>query len=169
MADSPKPRGSPAPAFDERHDVEQLHEKTPAYGVVTVPLLKRKLDEQKEETFAALVKSRFVTLLLMGGFSVATMSGVAYAYGKLIDNAKDAGTEAAKTTIAPVEAQAKGTEARTTVLEAQHVAELAETNGRFERIERDQNRAEKKIDKLLERLDVPNSSPAPTLPKDGGR
>ncbi len=40
--------------------------KTPAYGVVTVPLMQRKLTEVREESFAAMLKSRVVTLVLSG-------------------------------------------------------------------------------------------------------
>lgn len=166
MAD--KPRDSPK--LDVPDDgVEQLHEKTPAYGVVTVPLMQRKLTEAREESFAAMLKSRVVTLVLSGSISLAGVGGAAYAYGKLNDNAKDAGAEGAKVAIAPVEAMAKGTEARTDRLEHQRDADRAEFEQRFIRLETQGNRQEKKMDALLDRLDVPNPAPAPPPSKDGGR
>lgn len=149
--------------------VEQLHEKTPAHGVVTVPLMQRKLTEVREESFAAALKGRFVTLLLSGGISAAGLGGVAYAYDHLNTNAKDAGIEGANLAIAPVVEKAKGTEARTTVLEQQRAADRAEFDARFVRLEHQGDRQETKMDALLQRLDVPNPAPAPPPTKDGGR
>lgn len=159
----------PSPRLDVPDDeIDQHYEKTPAGGVWTAPVVQRKIEEAKEETLVQVVRSRLVTLALTGGFSIATMSGVAFAYGKLVDTAKDAGAEAAKAAIAPAEAQGKGTEARVTVVEQQRAADRSEFNARFERLEAGQNRSERKLDKLLDRLDVPNPTPAPPPAKDGG-
>src|SRR5690606_22258380 len=66
---------------------------------------------------------------------------------------------------AQTDAGVKVHEARIGTLEQQRAADRTENNARFERLEASQSRAEKQLDALLDRLNVPNPAPAP---KDGG-
>lgn len=139
---------------------------TPAHGIATPPYVERKVAEAQAITFAALVKTRIATMLLAGGLSGITLAGVAYAYEKLETKATLAGTAGAQLVTTAIDAGLKGVEARTTVLEQQRQADRAETNTRLQRVEDGQLRTDRKLDALLDRLDVKN--PAPT-PKDAGR
>lgn len=86
--------------------------------------------------------------------AVAIITGTLWAYRAAAAEARDAGVEAA----AEVKRQADATQRELERFQR-------ETSARLDRLEGGQNRSEQKIDKLLERFQVPNPAPAP---KDGG-
>lgn len=139
---------------------------TPAHGVATPVYVKAKVEEAREASLAEAVKAKVASWIGAGILSGVTLGAVAYAYETLESKAKDAGTAAAQVQIATVDAGLKGVEARLTVVEQQRTSDRAEFNARFERLENQGNRAEKKLDALIDAAGVRN--PAPT-PKDGGR
>jgi hypothetical protein len=173
--------------------VEMSDATTPAHGIATPPYVERKVAEAKVQviaeaeaaaeaaTLGAMVKAKVSSWIGAGVLSAITLAGVAVAYDKLEDKAGDAGTKAAQVqvaevakTIAVIDAGQKGLEARMTVIEQQRQADRSESNARLERIERNANDdhvltlgTSQKVDRLLERFNVPNPAPAPK--KDGGR
>jgi hypothetical protein len=66
---------------------------------------------------------------------------------------------------AQTDAGVKGHETRLSAVEQTATADRAQNNTRFQRLEEGQLRTDKKLDALLDRLNVPNPAPAP---KDGG-
>lgn len=167
--------------------------QTPAYGIATPPYVVRKVNEGVaavearianvvhdeaaasvgKMTSAALLKNRIFTWIVVGGFSATSLGGVAYAFETLRSNAKDAGTEGAEKVLSKVAETQKATEQRVTLLEQQRANDRQEQHVRDQRMESNQQQDHelalgnaRKLDALLDRLDVRN--PAPT-PKDGGR
>jgi len=79
--------------------VDMLDARTPAHGLATPPYVERKVAEAKQETLAEAVKAKIAAWVGAGVLSAVTLAGVAFAYDKLEDRAKDAGTAAAKTEV----------------------------------------------------------------------
>lgn len=139
-APSPRPPSNP----DERHDTGE-HPVT------------------KGEMRRAFRLNEIWTALVAVGVAMSAVFGL---YRLALSEARAEGREGAEIAIATSDAGAKGREARIAVLEQQRGADRGENNARFERLEASQARTEKKLDAILDRLDVPN--PAPTPAKDGG-
>lgn len=144
--------------------------RTPAGGIPTLPYMDRKIAEAKEEakkeTLAGAVQAKLAAWIGAGVLGAVTLGGVALAYDKLEDKASDAGTKAAQVQLAPVVEAVKGLDVRMSTLEQQRLGDRSEQNSRFERLERQGNRIEEKLDAQLRANGIPN--PAPT-PKDAGR
>jgi hypothetical protein len=136
-----RPRPSPRP--DVRPELEQ----DPVTGVLPATR-----DFVREVNATGLWKTSWALICT----AAALVGGTLWAYRAAAQEARDAGVAAA----ADVKRQADAT---------QHELERfqLEVTGRMKRVEDGQGRTEQKVDKLLERFQVPNPAPAPA-PRDGG-
>lgn len=138
----PRPSPSPRPQADRFDALDGLEE--PPTDPRIQPALQR-------HDWKNLVRS----IVISGGMLITALVSMLV----FVDNRVAAQTDAG----------IKVHESRIGALEQQRSADRAENNGRFERIEGSQQRTEKKLDALLDRLDVRNPAPTPVVAsKDGG-
>jgi len=151
----PPPASSPRPHADRMDELDDEPTTNPG-AAVDVEYLKRKLGELEKGVEGALAahdnkltfRSVVVAVFAVGASVITAIL--------FIDNRVQAQTDAG----VRVEAS------RLTALEQTSSADRAQNDVRFRRIEEGQLRTDKKLDALLDRLNVQN--PAPT-PIDGGR
>lgn len=137
----PRPSPSPRPQADRLDELDGLEE--PSTDPRIQPALQR-------HDWKNLVRS----IVISGGMLITALVSMLI----FVDNRVAAQTDAG----------VKVHESRLGALEQQRAGDRAENNGRFERIENSQQRTEKKLDALLDRLDVRNPAPTPVPTKDGG-
>lgn len=125
-------------------------------GVASTDYVKRKISESAAD----------VEVLLQEHDNKLTIRSVLVAVGSVVAGVVSMVLFVDNRVAAQTDAGVKVHESRISTLEQQRTGDRSENNIRFERIELSQQRTEKKLDALLDRLDVRN--PAPT-PKDGGR
>jgi hypothetical protein len=140
MDDITPPRPSPRPRIADDIDGEPVtgeHEAT--------------RDFVREVARTGLWKTSWALIGTVGSL----VAGTLWAYRAAAAEAHDAGVKAA----AEVKLQADATQRELERFQK-------ETAGRMDRFEGAQGRSEKKLDKMLERFQIPNPAPAP---RDGGK
>lgn len=130
--------------------------------------------EEEPQTNPHIRRSNYITKLVSfgvaGGFSLATLGGVAYAYEKLRDAATDAGTKAAEKTIGDVTETARYVKVVDVDLQ-QHKAAEAQALLEIKQDVHDSRNEQRELYRAVMEHRRSNAleQPLPPIKKDGGR